>query len=172
LYASNKPNITTANPPKTLQFEVFHFDMGNPLEKPAMTGNDEQQVAPAPAVQQPAQPAPSINIIIPSGRKLKDMLQNNSSSPNVSHRSNLKRTYRSPSPSEVNPSDKVNQTVGDWLHSVSNTPDVKHIDLEDLHSRLAKHRFIDVPLKFLNGLPRSELLERPLRGRDKWGKFM
>ena len=167
--------------------------MGNPLERPAMTRKDRQQVAPAPAVQQPAQPAPSINIVIPSGRKLKDMLQNDSSSPNVSHRRNLKRTYRSPSPSEVNPYDKVNQTVGDWLHSVANTPDAKHIDLEDLHSRLAKHRFIDVPLKFLNGLPRSELkttirldlvtysfvcmsleelFERPSWGRDKRGKFM
>ncbi|KAF8468550.1 hypothetical protein JB92DRAFT_2838541 [Gautieria morchelliformis] len=146
-----------------------------------------------PANQQPAPTAPAINIVIPSGRKLKNLLQDDSSSPAASQGSKLKRVYRSPSPPEANQYGDVNQTVGAWLGSISNTPDARHIYLEDLHNRLAEHGFIDVPLRFLNGLPRGELkttiglnlvtysficmnleqlFEKPLQGRDKRAKFM
>ncbi|KAF8502408.1 hypothetical protein JB92DRAFT_2833629 [Gautieria morchelliformis] len=189
----NEPNITTTIPPKSLAFELFHFDIGNPLERPAMTRKDRHQVTQGPANQQPAPTAPAINIVIPSGRKLKNLLQDDSLSPAASQGSKLKRVYRSPSPPEANHYGDVNQTLGAWLCSISNTPDARHIDLKDLHNRLAEHGFIDVPLRFLNGLPRGELkttiglnlvtysficmsleqlFEKPLQGRDKREKFM
>ncbi|KAF8500589.1 hypothetical protein JB92DRAFT_2833899 [Gautieria morchelliformis] len=189
----NEPNVTMTIPTKSPAFELFHFDIGNPLERPAMTRKDRHQVTQGPANQQPAPTTPVINIVIPLGRKLKNLLQDDSSSPAASQGSKLKRVYHSPSPSEANQYGDFNQTVGAWLGSISNTPDARHIDLEDLHNRLAEHGFIDVPLIFLNGLPRGELkttiglnlvtysficmsleqlFEKPLQGRDKWAKFM
>ena len=57
--------------------------MGNPLEKPAMTQKDQQQVTQGPASQQ-ALAAPAINIVIHSGCKLKHLFENDPSSPDAS----------------------------------------------------------------------------------------